>query len=86
MTSYSLEVSATAGKQLKKLPHDDQIRIIRAIQRLAEDPHPPGCRKLTGYEDVFRIRVGTYRVIYSVDQKSIIVIVLKVGHRKNVYR
>jgi mRNA interferase RelE/StbE len=86
MKRYNIEVSATAERQMKKLPREDQIRIARAILHLAENPHPPGYRKLTGYEDVFRIRVGMYRVIFSVDPGKIIVIILKVGHRKNVYR
>ena len=58
MASYSIEVSATADKQIQRLGRSDQVRIARAIWRLATEPFPPGCRKLRGYEDVFRIRVG----------------------------
>lgn len=58
----------------------------RAIVALAETPRPPGCRKLTGYEDVFRIRVGRYRILYSIEEDRVLVIVLKVGHRRDVYR
>jgi mRNA interferase RelE/StbE len=86
MASYRIEVSATAEKQLRKLRKVDQIRVLRAVQALAIDPRPSGCRKLQGYEDVFRIRVGTYRVLYSIDGRRIIVTVLKVAHRKDVYR
>jgi mRNA interferase RelE/StbE len=86
MASYSIEVSASAEKQLRKVPRADQVRILRAIVQLGADPSPPGCRKLAGYDHVFRIRVGTYRVIYDVDRKRIIVVILKVGHRKDVYR
>ena len=53
--------------------------------RLSDDPYPRGARKLLGYDDVFRIRVGTYRVLYSVSEAEVVVIVLKVGHRKDVY-
>jgi len=53
---------------------------------LGEDPHPPGSRKLSGYTDVFRIRVGVFRVLYSVERRRLIVIILKLGHRKDVYR
>jgi mRNA interferase RelE/StbE len=53
---------------------------------LADDPHPPGSRKLAGYDDVFRTRVGRYRIIYSVEGRRLIVIILKLGHRKDVYR
>jgi mRNA interferase RelE/StbE len=53
---------------------------------LGDDPHPPGSRKLSGYADIFRIRVGVFRVVYSVDGRKVIVIILKIGHRKDVYR
>ncbi len=86
MASYRIEVSATAEKQIRKLRGDDRLRVLRAIQRLATDPRPTGSRKLQGHEDVFRIRVGTYRVLYSVTTSVLVVIVLKVGHRKDVYR
>ncbi|MBI5545649.1 MAG: type II toxin-antitoxin system RelE/ParE family toxin [Deltaproteobacteria bacterium] len=86
MPSLRVEVSATAERQLRGLPREDQLRVVRAIGRLAEEPHPRGCRKLAGYRDVFRIRVGLYRVLYSVDRAKIVVVILKVGHRKDVYR
>ena len=56
------------------------------IQALATDPRPPGCRKLTGLDDVFRVRVGRYRVLYSIEDRRLVIIVLKVGDRKDVYR
>ena len=65
MGSYEIEVSRTAEKQLKKLPAEDQLRVVRALLALAHEPHPRGSRKLTGYDDVFRIRVGRYRVLYD---------------------
>lgn len=80
------EVSGTAERQLRKIPRRDQARIVGAVRGLAVDPRPAGCRKLSGYEDVFRIRVGTYRVIYSVDAGRIIVIILEIGHRRDAYR
>ncbi len=86
MASYRLEISGTAEKQLRKLDQQDQVRVLRAVQQLAQDPHPRGCRKLAGYDDVFRIRVGVFRVLYSVDGRSVVVVVLKIGHRKDVYR
>ena len=81
-----IEISRTAEKQLRRLEREDQRRVAGAILALAEDPRPRGCRKLQGYDDVFRIRVGMLRVIYSVSDGQLIVIVLKVGHRKGVYR
>ncbi len=86
MASYRIEVSATAEKQLRKLGQTDRVRVLRAVQALAANPWPAGYRKLQGYDDVFRIRVGMFRVIYSIDGRRIILTVLKVGHRKEVYR
>ncbi len=86
MTTLRIQVSRTAERTLSKLPVDGRERVVGAIQALAQNPFPAGCRKLTGYDDVFRIRVGPYRVLYSVNAGALIVIVLKVGHRKNVYR
>lgn len=86
MPNYRIEVSATAEKQLRQLPRADQRRILRAVQGLANDPRPRGSRKLAGYDDVFRVRVGAYRAIYSVDDRRIILVILKVGHRKDIYR
>ena len=86
MARHSIEISRTAEKQLKKLNRDNQRRVVKAIVALAEDPRPQGSRKLAGYDDVFRIRVGPYRVLYSVSGKKLVIIILKIGHRKNVYR
>ena len=86
MTTFRIQISRTAERQLKQLPIDGRERVVRAVRTLADDPFPRGCRKLTGYDDVYRIRVGPYRVLYSVNAGALIVIVLKVGHRKNVYR
>jgi mRNA interferase RelE/StbE len=86
MGSYKLSISATAERQLRRLPKRDLARVAEAMERLASDPHPRGMRKLVGYEDVFRIRVGRYRVLYSVDRREVIVVILKIGHRRDVYR
>jgi mRNA interferase RelE/StbE len=86
MASYRVEIAASAEKALARLPKDDMIRVVRAITALATVARPGGCRKLRGHEDVYRIRVGLYRVIYSIDDRRIIVVVLKLGHRKDAYR
>ena len=86
MASYRIEVSATAERQIRKLPRVDQIRIVRVIQALSTDPRPPGCRKLSGHDDVFRVRIGRYRVLYSIEDRRLLIIVLKVGDRKDIYR
>lgn len=86
MASLELRVSRSAERQLRKLPRTDQARVAQAMLVLADDPFPKGARKLLGYRDVFRIRVGPYRVLYSVSETELIVVVLKVGHRRGVYR
>lgn len=86
MARYSVEISRTAEKQLKKLNRRDQRRVARAMLALADDPRPQGSRKLIGYDDVFRIRVGQYRVLYSVSDRKLIIIILKLGHRRDIYR
>ena len=84
--TYRLEMAAIAERQLKKLPRETQRRLAARIDGLADRPRPLGCRKLVGYQDVYRTRVGRYRVIYSVDDEKDIVIILKLGHRRGVYR
>ena len=86
MARYRIEVSATAERQIRKLNREDRVRILRSIQNLAGEPYPPGSRKLRGYEDVYRIRIETFRVLYSVEKGRLLIIVLKVGHRKDIYR
>jgi len=86
MGSYEIEISRTAEKQLKRLSVDDQLRVVRAVLALAEEPHPRGSRKLSGYDDVFRIRVGHYRLLYSISSTQLVIIILKIGHRREVYR
>ena len=86
MASYEIEITRTAEKQLRRLPRADQERVVRATLNLAREPRPPGSRKLVGYDDVFRIRVGRYRILYSVARRRLIVIILKIGHRRDVYR
>lgn len=86
MARYSLEISRTAERQLRKLPAEDRRRVARAMLALGEEPHPSGSRKLTGYDDVFRIRAGVYRIIYSVTGRRLVIIILKIGHRKDIYR
>ena len=86
MARYEIEISRTAERQLRKLPRNDQQRLARTILTLAIDPFPRGARKLSGYDDVYRVRAGNYRVLYSVSTATLIVIVLKVGHRRDVYQ
>jgi mRNA interferase RelE/StbE len=86
MASYRLEITASAERALVGLPKADRVRVVGAIEELARVPRPSGCRKLKGQQDVYRIRVGRYRVIYAVEDRSIVVVVLRLGHRRDVYR
>lgn len=83
--SYSIEILRVAQKQLAKVDQGQQQRIIDAIRNLAIDPRPSGCVKLSG-RAAWRIRVGSYRVIYEVHGERLLVLVVSIGHRRDVYR
>ena len=84
MASYSVELTRTAEKQLRRIAKRDRNRLVEAIRGLADRPRPHGARKLQGYDDVYRVRVRQYRVVYEVIDDRGLVIVLKVGHRKEL--
>ena len=86
MANYRIEISSTAEKSLKKIPKKDITKIIEAIQILAINPYPDNSRKLAGEENAFRIRQGNYRIIYEVLGKKLLILILKIGHRKDIYR
>lgn len=82
---YRVIVSKTASKELADLPTQAVNRIIPAIKKLGENPRPTGSKKLKGEHDSWRIRVGDYRVIYTIDDTIRVLDVRKVGHRKDIY-
>ncbi|MFC1937998.1 type II toxin-antitoxin system RelE/ParE family toxin [Chloroflexota bacterium] len=82
---YRLEVSHTAHRQIRRLPTQTQERVNRTIARLAENPRPPGAKKLTA-RDGYRVRVGDYRVLYQVNDGAKVVIIYRVMARGDVYR
>ena len=82
---YTLDILRSAQKRLAQIAHRDQKRIIEAIYSLAENPRPLGCKKLSG-RSAWRIRVGTYRVIYEVHDDRLVILVVAIAHRKEVYR
>jgi mRNA interferase RelE/StbE len=86
MARHSVEISRTAERQLRALPAEDRARVVETLTALADDPRPRGARKLSGYTDVYRVRVGVHRVLYSVEGTRLVVIMLKIGHRRDVYR
>jgi mRNA interferase RelE/StbE len=83
---YRIEFTNPATKQLGKLPRETQGRLIPAINDLAAEPRPHGVEKLEGYEDQYRIRVGKYRVVYKIEDDRLIVTMLRIGHRRDIYR
>lgn len=85
MDSYSVEWSRSALKELKALPKEMIARIVEAVEQLADDPFSAGVKKLVGTDHTYRIREGNYRVIYDVLAKKLVVEVVRVGHRKDVY-
>ena len=85
MASYKVAWKRSAVKELRGLPRDAVERILQAVGQLSENPYPVGARKLTGSEHTYRIREGSYRVIYTVTASSMVVEVIRVGHRKDVY-
>jgi mRNA interferase RelE/StbE len=86
VASYKILIKSSAAKEIESAPKKDRLRIIKRIQDLSSDPRPPGCEKLSGHDDKYRVRQGTYRIVYSISDVSLIVSVVKVGHRKEVYR
>ena len=86
MANYKIVISSSAEKSLKKIQKKDVKHIVIAIERLAMHPFPVGSRKLSGYEKIFRIRIGKYRVIYEVEGQKLLILILKIGHRKDIYR
>ncbi len=85
MASYKIVVKKSVAKDLKNIPKKDVQRILSAIQQLADDPRPPQSKKLSGQER-FRIRQGNYRILYTIEDTQLVVCVVKVGNRRDVYR
>ena len=85
MASYSVVIKRTAAKELEDLPLVDRRRVVARIRALALDPHPRGCEKLSG-EEKYRIRQGGLRVVYEIDDQLSSVTIVKIGHRRDVYR
>jgi mRNA interferase RelE/StbE len=86
VNEYQIEFTKAASKQLKKLPKEEQTRIRNKIDELTENPRPDGVVKLADSENSYRIRVGNYRVLYDIFDDILLVSVVKVRHRKDVYR
>ncbi len=85
MASYRLLIKPSAARELENLPLKDRKRVAAKIQRLGSNPRPDGAEKLSG-QDKYRLRQGDYRVLYSIDDTQAQVVVVKIGHRREVYR
>ncbi len=83
---YSIEVKKSAAKELKKIPRPDQKRISIAIDHLAENLPDPDTTKMKGNNPFHKIRVGNYRIIYEIQDDILLILIIKIGHRKDIYR
>ena len=84
---YAILIKASAAKELDAIDSKAmRLRIVELIQSLATDPRPSACKKLAGRDGTFRVRAGDYRVVYTVNDREIVVTVIKIGHRREIYR
>ena len=85
MAKYKITIKKSAAKELEDIPKKDLRKIVKRIQTLAQNPRPQESQKLSG-QGRFRIRQGDYRIVYSVNDKDLIVDIVKIGHRREIYR
>jgi mRNA interferase RelE/StbE len=85
VAGYKIFIKPSAAKELEVVPRKDRLRIIEKVQSLSSNPRPQGCEKLSG-EEKYRIRQGDYRILYSIQDEAVIVTIVKVGHRREIYR
>ena len=86
MSRYTVEFARRAVKSISRLPAREQQRVRAAIDLLVEEPRPPGCVALSGEDSVYRVRVGDLRILYEVFDARLVIQVIRVGHRRDVYR
>jgi len=82
---YKIYIKPTAVKELQKIPKRDVNKIIEKIRSLSSNPRPPGCEKLS-VDEKYRVRYGRYRIVYSIEDDKLLVLVIKIGHRTDIYR
>jgi mRNA interferase RelE/StbE len=85
MASYRIEWKKSTIRELKDLPNEIVRRLVSAVGQLSSNPFPDGVKKLSGAEHTYRIRIGSYRVVYTVTKATTVVEVIRVAHRRNVY-
>lgn len=87
MASYRVLIKPSAAKEIEAVDQKkDRQRIVARIRSLVDDPRPSGCEKLAGAQDRYRLRAGHYRIVYSITDAELLVFIVRVGHRKDVYR
>jgi mRNA interferase RelE/StbE len=86
MNRYQIEIKTSAKKELARLPRQIAEKVVERIKWLADNPRPDGCKKLRGEDSVYRIRVGDYRVVYSIVDQYLIIEVIRIRHRREVYK
>lgn len=84
--TYRIDVAPAAQRQLRKLDPAARVRVQAAIELLAETPRPPGATKLVGGEGEWRVRTGDYRIVYEIEDSRLLVLVVAVGHRQDIYQ
>ncbi|HEX7030728.1 MAG TPA: type II toxin-antitoxin system RelE/ParE family toxin [Gammaproteobacteria bacterium] len=85
MASYRLVFKRSVAKDLRTIPNQDVARILNCIDSLAENPRPRGCEKLSGQEK-YRVRQGAYRIIYEIRDRELVITVVRIAHRRDVYQ
>lgn len=85
MAKYKIRIKPSAVKELEKLPKKALQKIVTKIKSLSDDPRSPGCEKLSG-EEKYRIRQGNYRIVYAIEDDILVIFVVKIGHRRDVYK
>jgi len=83
---YQVVIKPSAAKAIRKLDRDTQRRVIRLLEALAVEPRPGGVTKLAGDDNLWRVRIGDYRVVYEIHDAKLVVMVVRVAHRKDAYR
>jgi mRNA interferase RelE/StbE len=86
MASYRIEWKRSALKELKQLPKSSILKALSVVEKLTTDPHPNSSKKLSGTDNTYRIRIGDYRLVYNIMEQVLTIEVIRIGHRKNVYR
>lgn len=83
---YTVVLRPPAQRAIKKLPNEIQSRIIKKIESLESNPRPPGCEKIAGAENLWRVRTGDYRILYEIVEDRLTIFIVHTAHRKDVYR